>query len=159
LQDAFNVPLVIQLTDDEKFLWKDLKAEETHRLAYENAKDIIACGFDMNKTFIFSDIDYISSCTAFYYNIIKIQKCVTFSQARGIFGFQKSDNIGICIYYMFILNMLIIVGKIAFPAIQAAPSFSNSFPHIFGEKTDIMCLIPCAIDQVRHTSYIAYILY
>ena len=98
LQDAFNVPLVIQLTDDEKFLWKDLKAEETHRLAYENAKDIIACGFDMNKTFIFSDIDYISSCTEFYYNIIKIQKCVTFSQARGIFGFQESDNIGIHIY-------------------------------------------------------------
>jgi len=48
----------------------------------------------------------------------------------------------------------IIAGKIAFPAIQAAPSFSNSFPHIFGEKTDIMCLIPCAIDQVRHASYI-----
>jgi hypothetical protein len=29
------------------------------RLAYENAKDIIACGFDMSKTFIFSDMDYI----------------------------------------------------------------------------------------------------
>lgn len=49
LQDAFNVPLVIQLTDDEKFLWKDLKLEECYRLAYENAKDIIACGFDVNK--------------------------------------------------------------------------------------------------------------
>ena len=23
--DTFNVPLVIQLTDDEKFLWKDMK--------------------------------------------------------------------------------------------------------------------------------------
>ena len=59
LQDAFNVPLVIQLTDDEKFFLKDLECEETHRLAYENAKDIIACGFDVEKTFIFSDIDYI----------------------------------------------------------------------------------------------------
>ena len=29
------------------------------RLAYENAKDIIAVGFDMSKTFIFSDLDYI----------------------------------------------------------------------------------------------------
>ena len=38
---------------------KDLTAEETHKLAYENAKDIIACGFDVKKTFIFSDIDYI----------------------------------------------------------------------------------------------------
>ncbi len=47
------------MTDDEKFLWKDLKLEEAHRLAYENAKDIIACGFDINKTFIFSNLDYM----------------------------------------------------------------------------------------------------
>lgn len=60
LQDVFDVPLVVQLTDDEKFLWKDLTLEETHRLSYENAKDIIACGFDVNKTFIFSDLDYMA---------------------------------------------------------------------------------------------------
>lgn len=40
-------------------------------------------------------------------------------------------------------------GKISFPAIQAAPSFSNSFPQIFRDRTDVQCLIPCAIDQVR----------
>eukprot|EP00920_Eleutheroschizon_duboscqi_P037821 GHVT01090565.1.p1 GENE.GHVT01090565.1~~GHVT01090565.1.p1 ORF type:complete len:160 (+),score=47.12 GHVT01090565.1:402-881(+) len=55
LQDAFQVPLVIQLTDDEKFIFKeDLTIETAHRLAWENAKDIIACGFDPKKTFIFS---------------------------------------------------------------------------------------------------------
>ena len=60
LQDAFKVPLLIQLTDDEKYLWKDgLKLEEANRLAYENAKDIIACGFDKENTFIFSDMDFI----------------------------------------------------------------------------------------------------
>lgn len=59
LQDTFDVPLVIQLTDDEKFLWKDLTLEEAHRLAVENARDIIALGFDVDKTFIFSDLDYI----------------------------------------------------------------------------------------------------
>lgn len=59
LQDVFDVPLVIQLTDDEKMLWKDMKLEEAHKMAYENAKDIIAIGFDVNKTFIFSDFDYI----------------------------------------------------------------------------------------------------
>jgi len=32
---------------------------KNYRLAYENAKDIIACGFDLSKTFIFSDLDYI----------------------------------------------------------------------------------------------------
>jgi tryptophanyl-tRNA synthetase len=25
--------------------------------------------------------------------------------------------------------------------------FPNSFKHIFGDRTDIPCLIPCAIDQ------------
>lgn len=59
LQKAFRAPLVVQLTDDEKFLWKDLSLEECHRLAFENAKDIIACGFDPQRTFIFSDLDYI----------------------------------------------------------------------------------------------------
>lgn len=39
------------------------------------------------------------------------------------------------------------VGKAHFVSVQAAPSFSNSFPHIFGDKKDIPCLIPCAIDQ------------
>lgn len=59
LQEVFKVPLVIQLTDDEKFLWKNLTVEETRRLARENAKDIIACGFDIRRTFIFSDFDYV----------------------------------------------------------------------------------------------------
>lgn len=39
------------------------------------------------------------------------------------------------------------IGKIHFAAIQAAPSFSNSFPQIFGTTSDVPCLIPCAIDQ------------
>ena len=34
-----------------------------------------------------------------------------------------------------------------FVAIHAAPSFSNSFPQIFGTRSDIPALIPCAIDQ------------
>lgn len=58
----FNVPLVIQLTDDEKFLWKDLKLEEAKRLSVENAKDIIACGFDKKNTFIFSDLQFMGYC-------------------------------------------------------------------------------------------------
>lgn len=130
LQDVFDVPLVIQLTDDEKCLWKDLTVEEANKLAYENAKDIIAVGFDINKTFIFADLDYMGLCPSFYRNIIKIQKCVTFNQVKGIFGFGDSD----------------VIGKIAFPAVQAAPSMSSTFPFIFGTQ-NIQCVIPCAIDQ------------
>ncbi|KAF5300925.1 hypothetical protein FQR65_LT09088 [Abscondita terminalis] len=61
LQDVFDVPIVIQLTDDEKCLWRDIKLEEANKMAYENAKDIIAVGFDVNKTFIFSDLDFIGN--------------------------------------------------------------------------------------------------
>jgi tryptophanyl-tRNA synthetase len=59
LQDAFKVPLVIQITDDEKFLWKKLTIPECKRLARENVKDIIACGFDAERTFIFTDFSYV----------------------------------------------------------------------------------------------------
>lgn len=129
LQDVFDVPLVIQMTDDEKYLWKDIELEETHKLSYENAKDIIAVGFDVKKTFIFSDLDFMNG--EFYKNVLRVQKHVTFNQTKGIFGFDESSNIG----------------KIMFPAIQAVPSFSSSFPLIFGDKKDVPCLIPCAIDQ------------
>lgn len=59
LQDVFQVPIVIQLTDDEKFLWKDLKFKDLNDLVIDNCKDIIAIGFDVRKTFIFSDLNYM----------------------------------------------------------------------------------------------------
>ena len=74
LQDTFDCPLVIQLTDDEKFLWKKLDLDECIHMGRENAKDIIACGFNPKKTFIFSDMSYIGEM---YRNIVRIQKCVT----------------------------------------------------------------------------------
>ncbi len=129
LQEVFDVPLVIQITDDEKFFFKEnLTLEGTHKLGYENIKDIIACGFNPDKTFIFSDLDYMGTM---YPVVCKLWKLMTYNQAKGAFGFVGTDN----------------VGKSAYPAIQAAPSFSANFPHIFGKRHDISCLIPCAIDQ------------
>ncbi|KAM7274478.1 hypothetical protein ACFE04_016344 [Oxalis oulophora] len=129
LQDAFDVPLVIQLSDDENFMWNDLSVEESRRLARENAKDIIACGFDISKTFIFSNFDYIGR--SFYQNIAKVANCVTLNKVRGIFGFTSEDHIG----------------KYSFPPVQAVPSFPSSFPHLFTSMENLRCLIPCAIDQ------------
>lgn len=54
----FDVPVIIQLTDDEKFLWKNISMEEAKSFAEENIKDIIALGFDPENTFIFSDLEY-----------------------------------------------------------------------------------------------------
>lgn len=47
------------MTDDEKYLWKDLTIEEVQRVAVENVKDIISLGFDVEKTFIFCDFTYM----------------------------------------------------------------------------------------------------
>lgn len=58
---------------------------------------------------------------------------MTHNQARAIFGFNNEDS----------------MGKAAFPALEAAPCFSSSFPQIFNGRKDIPCIIPCAIDQVR----------
>eukprot|EP00932_Pfiesteria_piscicida_P001696 SRR837773.11646.p1 GENE.SRR837773.11646~~SRR837773.11646.p1 ORF type:complete len:401 (+),score=206.09 SRR837773.11646:644-1846(+) len=135
LQDAFDVPLVIQMTDDEKFLWKGKYEDETgdnlnhyRHLTMENAKDIIACGFKKDKTFIFSDCEYVGHM---YPNIVRIWKAITYNTAKGAFGFTGDSNIG----------------QSAFPAVQAAPSFPSSFPEVLGGNDNMCCLIPCAIDQ------------
>ncbi|KAK4151737.1 hypothetical protein C8A00DRAFT_16891 [Chaetomidium leptoderma] len=134
LQDTFDVPLIIMMTDDEKYLFSEKRTiEEVQGYCSSNAKDIIAIGFDPAKTFIFSDFDYVGG--AFYRNIVRLSKHITLNQARAIFGFNESSNIG----------------RIHFGSIQGASSWASSFPHIFGEdetKTvGIPALIPCAIDQ------------
>lgn len=95
----------------------------------QNARDIIACGFNLERTFIFSDYQYMGG--AFYRNVTQISRQITYNQVKATFGFNESDNIG----------------KIHFAAVQAAPAFSTTFPQIFGTASNIPCLIPCAIDQ------------
>ncbi|CAF9918465.1 MAG: hypothetical protein ALECFALPRED_000684 [Alectoria fallacina] len=138
LQDAFNVPLIIMLTDDEKFLHSPkLSLKDCRKFALENALDIIAIGFDPAKTFIFADTDFIygGHGAAFGHNILEIGKKTTNNQIKGTFGFNDTNNIL----------------EFAFPATQSATSFATSFPFIFGSNpktvSKIPCLIPCAIDQ------------
>ena len=128
LQDKFKVDLYFQLTDDEKFLFKpDLTLEETNKLAYENALDVIALGFKPKKTFIFSDIDYAKTL---YREALKVAKKINFSTAKSVFGFTNDTNIG----------------SIWFTSMQAVPAF---LPSVL-KKRKIPCLIPYAIDQDAH---------
>ncbi|TXG64691.1 hypothetical protein EZV62_011685 [Acer yangbiense] len=101
--------------------------EECERLGCENARDIIACGFDVKKTFIFSNLNYM--CSAFYKNKIRFSERVTRNKADSIFGFTGEDN----------------VGTQGYPS--AVASFSNTFPRQFPGNDHLHCLIPCAIDQ------------
>ncbi|KAL7419027.1 tryptophan--tRNA ligase [Cryptotrichosporon argae] len=149
LQEVFDCACVIQVTDDEKYLLdRDAKKQQAllkkapqdkrgpywildkyYEMGQTNIADIIACGFKQEKTFIFSDLDFVGR--EFYRNVVLMAKTITNGQAKGVFGFSDSDNIGM--YH--------------FAAVQSTPSFCNSFPQIFGARTDIPALIPCAIDQ------------
>jgi len=119
-QDKFKVNVYIELTDDEKFLEpkRKLSLEETRKWAYENTLDIIAVGFDENKTFIFQDTEYIKNM---YPLALKIAKKINFSTAKAVFGFKNETNIGM----------------IFFPALEIVPTFFE----------DKICLIPAAVDQ------------
>lgn len=128
MQEAFKVPFIIQITDDEKYFHKDGgDLEEFTKLAYENIKDILALGFDPENTFIVLDSRYMGTM---YPNVCRFQRHINLTTLKAIFGLEFSDN----------------CGKVAYPAIQAAPCLSSSFPHFFGNK-NIPCLIPCGIDQ------------
>ncbi|KAI9735712.1 MAG: hypothetical protein M1818_006320 [Claussenomyces sp. TS43310] len=139
LQDVFDVPLVIMLTDDEKALFKEgLSFEDAHKYALQNAKDIIACGFDLKKTFIYSDLEYLKD--DFLMNAWEFATLIPFNQVRGAFGFHESTNIG----------------RIMFPAVQCAAAFATSYPAIWSDNppverskaiAKIHCLIPMGIDQ------------
>jgi len=75
LQDVFDCPLVIQLTgrdvllgnygsngalDDEKFLFKhENTVEQVLQYTQSNARDIIGVGFNPDKTFIFSNFEFM----------------------------------------------------------------------------------------------------
>jgi tryptophanyl-tRNA synthetase len=128
LQDAFHADLYFQMTDDEKFLQKDeLSASATRGFSYDNALDLIALGFDPEKTRIFLDTEYARTL---YPIALEVAKRVTFSAARAVFGFDSSTNIGM----------------VFFTSMQSAPAF---LPAILSGR-NVPVLIPCAIDQDPH---------
>ncbi|MFQ5710889.1 MAG: tryptophan--tRNA ligase [Candidatus Geothermarchaeales archaeon] len=125
LQDKFDAELYFQITDDEKFLYHpEFSLKDTENFSYENILDIIAVGFDPEKTFIFTDVEYGKTL---YRLAVEISKHITFSIVKAVFGFKHSSNIGL----------------IFFPAIQAVPCFLPSYL----KGRNIPCLIPAAIDQ------------
>lgn len=130
LQDAFNAIVVIQMSDDEKYYFKG-EHDLTYytELAYKNAKDIIAVGFNKEKTFMFANSIEFKENKMLQHNFDLMSNCVKVSDITAIFG----DSIKTA-------------SQFNWPVKQSIPAYSNSFPKIFGDK-HIMCLVPMAIDQ------------
>lgn len=128
IQEKFRAMLYFQITDDEKFLFKDFdRLDEATKVGYDNILDIIAMGFDPKRTRIFLDTEYIRHL---YPIAIEVAKRITFSTTQAVFGFENSNNIG----------------EVFYTSIQAAPAF---LPTAEAGK-EVPVLIPCGIDQDPH---------
>jgi tryptophanyl-tRNA synthetase len=159
LQQALNCIAVIQMSDDEKFFFKDGSTpkdlDNYRKCSYLNAKDIIACGFDVNKTFIFSNLE--TNGGDLYFNNVLIMKATSMASVKSTFGLgevlpksvldilqstlekeQSSDS----------PNQLMVddikgtlkkfsgessssVGECSWPCFQSSPAFCTSFKQIF----------------------------
>ncbi|KHN95589.1 tryptophanyl-tRNA synthetase [Metarhizium album ARSEF 1941] len=133
LQETLGAKLILMLTDDMKILHdKDLPIQHVRKYDIANATDILAFGFDLPKTFMFSNMDYVGG--AFYQNIISIARHITVSSIKEALGFTDDDNVGM--FYCC--------------STQSAGCFASSFPGILTANKSslrtIPCLIPCSYD-------------
>lgn len=129
LQKVFNAIVVIQMSDDEKYYFKDnMTLKELKKYCFNNAKDIISCGFDIDKTYIFSNYEEGGH---FYPIMCKMMKLTNINQLKHIYGLQDNDNIGKYMWSLF----------------QSVVSFPECFEFL---SKDSMCLIPMAVDQAPY---------
>ena len=128
LQEKFDVDLWFQFPDEEKFLFKNnLTLEDTEKWTYENQLDVIALGFNPEKTHFITDTKHAN---LLYKEAIKIAKKINFSTVKAAFGFNDEMNIG----------------SIFYTAMQAVPAI---LPSVLKGK-NIPCLIPLGFDQDPH---------
>lgn len=129
LQKVFNAVVVFQMADDEKYWFRDMDFDKVYDLGFKNARDIIACGFDLERTFIFSNRDFASD--AGYKKVFcDILNNVSINQIQSIFGIEKGSK----------------AGQLVWPVYQTTAAFSQAFNHIFNGKK-VKCLVAYAIDQ------------
>lgn len=160
LQDALNCIVVIQMSDDEKFFFKEGSSpkdlEGYRSLAYKNAKDIIACGFDVKKTFIFSNMEYMGG--ELYFNNVLIMKATTMNQVKSIYGLGEVQDPDVVSFVKSQLSVIEnadllekcnkfvnanekrsgsdSVGQCVWPCFQCGPAFCTSFKTIFLRAID-----------------------
>lgn len=129
LQDTFKCKVIIQIADDEKYYFKDLTIEQIQKFAVNNIQDILACGFDLEKTYIFFNRDYRLKTPLYEIFVSEMKKHVNIKTIQKIFGFDDTTNIGSYDWAFY----------------QTAASFSKAFPNVFSKPA--YCLVAYAIDQ------------
>jgi tryptophanyl-tRNA synthetase len=136
LQDALDCYLVVQVTDDEKFIRdSDVPWATINEYTNSNIADILAQGFNLQKTFIMRESKYFDINVPF---LTELAKCMTLHVVRNLFGFSPQHS----------------VGYVVFPAKQIAPAFAKYFTRLLGPKAkDCVVLIPCGREQDPYFRY------
>src|SRR3989442_5228502 len=68
---------------------------DTQHWADENILDIIATGFDPDRTFILQDTEFVGHA---YPLILKIAKRINYNLTKAVFGFTGETNVGMIFY-------------------------------------------------------------
>lgn len=124
LQDATGATVYVPLSDDEKYLSKDLTFDEVGAATRENLRDLLAIGFDPDRTrFVLDTAD----ADVVYPLATTFAKDVTQNQLEATYG--RPDNVGMGFY----------------PAVQTAHLL---LPQLVEGAHPT--LVPVAVDQDPH---------
>ncbi|ELZ21497.1 tryptophanyl-tRNA ligase, partial [Haloterrigena salina JCM 13891] len=123
-QRETGATVYIPLSDDEKFLAKDQSFESIGEHARENLRDILAVGFDPDRTRIVVDT---ADADVIYPIAVRLAKHLTPATVEAVYGEQ--DTVGLQFY----------------PAVQATHLL---FPQLVGGRQPT--LVPIAVDQDPH---------
>lgn len=124
LQEHVGTVVYIPISDDEKYLLKEQSLAETSRYTRQNLRDIIAVGFDPERTRIIVDT---ADADLIYPISVGLAKSVTQATVEATYGVP--ENIGISFY----------------PAVQASHLL---LPQLVEGRHPT--LVPIAVDQDPH---------
>src|SRR5207245_3062343 len=92
IQEKFRAKLYFQITDDEKFLFKDFDdLHDAPTVGYENILDIIAMGFAKKMTRMCIDTEYIHHL---YPIAVEVEHRITYPTPQAVFGYELANKIG-----------------------------------------------------------------
>ena len=125
-QREYDVPVFIPISDDESYVSKKVDTqEEALKNSYNLAHELLAYGFDPEKTYFIIDQVY----TNIYNHAIRLSRKINYSEIKATYGYKPEDNIGLHFY----------------PAIQSAHVLFPELQHDIKNT-----LVPIGPDEDSH---------
>lgn len=124
-QDEFGVDVYIPLSDDEKRMTRDLTFDEIGGYLKENIRDVLAVGFDLDKTHLIVDSLHAD---AIYPLAVELSTHLTTATVEGVYG--KRSNVGEMFYPSVQTAHILLPQFIEAPQQTLVPVAGDQDPHI-----------------------------